>query len=239
MKDQEKVIILINTIEQLFDYIDIDDIIMSNNYDSSLEEFSSKLDEIFKDGLNEELLEMISKIDKIEIFYIEQVEKYKTNKIRRQIVEYLDNEPLYFDYDLIRKYIKENYKLASYIKNKDKQIELLDLNENVLLLMDAKYLTKDLILKKMKKSDFVSEIFLGLHGDDNDIYRFSMFYKDCLEINNLLYEQVEKYLKQDIYRYINASDLVKNNIDIAKLVVSINPKFVYYIGESIRDNFIN
>ena len=235
MKNQEKVIKLINTIEQQFDYFDIDDIIMSDDYDDNLKIFSNKLNEIFKDGLNKELLEMISKIEKTEIFYIEQVEEYKNNKIRKQIVDYLEKEPLYFDYELIKKHIKENHKLAKYIKDKEKLLELLELNEKVILLMDVKYLSEELILKEMKKSNLITQIFLGLYNENN-INSFSMFYKNNKEINNLLYEQSKEYLKKDVYKYINASALVKNNIDIAKLVLNINPKFYHYVGNEIKNN---
>ena len=237
MQNQEKVIELINTIEELFDYFDIDDIIMSEDYDNNLGIFSNRLNEIFKDGLNNELLEMISKIDKTELFYIEQVEEYKNNKIRKQIVEYLDSTPLYFDYELVKKHIKENYKLVKYIKDKDKQLELLDLNEKVILLMNVKYLTEELVLNQMKKSNFVTEIFLGMHGKDNNLYQTSMFYRNNKEINNLLYEQSKHYLEKDIYKYINSSDLVKNNIDIAKLILNNDSKFIHYIGEDIRNKF--
>jgi len=235
MENQEKIIELINTIEELFDYFDIDDIIMTNDYDNNLGIFSNRLNEIFKDELNNELLEMISKIDKNEIFYIEQVEEYKNNKIRKQIVEYLDNTPLYFDYELVKQYIKDNYKLVKYIKDKDNQLELLNLNEKVILLMDVKYLTEELVLNKMKKSNLVTEIFLGMYNKNNNLYQTSMFYRNNKEINNLLYEQSKKYLEQDIYKYINASDLVKNNIEIAKLILKINSKFYHYISTEIKN----
>jgi len=237
MQNQEKVIELINTIEELFDYFDIDDIIMSDDYDNNLDIFSNRLNEIFEDGLNDELLEMISKIDKTEIFYIEQVEEYKNNMIRKQIVEYLDNTPLYFDYELVKKHIKENYKLVKYIKDKDKQLELLEINEKVILLMDVKYLTEELVLNQMKKSNLVTEIFLGMHNKNSNLYQISMFYRNNKEINNLLYEQSKHYLEKDIYKYINSSDLVKNNIDIAKLILNNDSKFIHYIGKDIRDKF--
>lgn len=233
MQNQEKVIELINTIEELFDYFDIDDIIMTNDYNNNLEIFSNKLNQIFKDGLNNEILEMISKIEKKEIFYINQVEEYKNNKIRKQIVEYLEKIPLYFDYELIKKHIKENYKLANYVKEQEKLLELLELNEKVILLIDVKYLTEEFILKQMKKSNLITQIFLGMY-EKNNLYETSMFYRNNKEINNLLYEQSKEYLKEDIYKYIKASELVKNNIDIAKLVLKLNNKFYPYIGNNIK-----
>lgn len=228
LDNQEKIIKLINKIDELFDYYDIDDVIMSDNYDQKLIIFSNYLNELFKDGLNKELLDMISKIDKKELFYITKVDEFKNNLVRKEIVEYLDNIPLYMDYNLIKKYIKDNYKLAKYIKNKDLLLELVDINELVILLLDSKYLTKDFIIKYMKKSNFITEIFLGIHGVDNNIYKYSMYYKDNKEINNLLYEQVKEYLNEDIYQYLKASELVKTNQKINKLVITINPKFKVY-----------
>ena len=230
MENQEKVIKLIIIIEQLFDYFDIDDIIMTSEYDNNLEIFSDKLIEIFDDGLTDETLQMISKIEKTEIFYIDKREKYKNNKIRKQIVEYLDNKPLYFNYELVKKHIKENYKLANYIKDKDKLLELLELNEKVILVMDCKYLTEELILKQMKKSNLITQIFLGMY-DENNIYNYSMFYKNNTDINNLLYEQSIKYLKEDIYKIVKSSELVKCNKDILQFVLNNYPKFYSYMNE--------
>ena len=230
MKDnQEKVIKLINKIDELFDYYDIDDIIMSDDYDNNLKIFSNYLDMLFKDGLNNEMLDIISKIDKKEIFYVIKVDEFKNNELRKEIVEYIDNIPLYMDYDLIKKYIKNNYKLAKYVKNQELLLELVDINELVILLLDSKYLTNDFIIKYMKKTNFITEVFLGLHGTNNNIYRYSMHYSNDVDINELLFNQIKDYLEKDVYQYLKASDLVKTNRNINKLVVSINPKFSVYM----------
>ena len=63
LDNQEKVINLINKIDELFDYFDIDDVIMTDNYDKKLKLFSNYLNDLFIDGLNNEILDMISKID--------------------------------------------------------------------------------------------------------------------------------------------------------------------------------
>lgn len=202
---------------------------MTDNYDNNLIIFSKYLNDLFKDGLNNELLDMISKIDKKDIFYVTKVDEFNNNKLRKEIVEYMDNLPLYMDYDLIKKYIKDNYKLAKYVKNQELLLELVDINELVILLLDSKYLTNDFIIKHMKKSNFITEVFLGLHGTNNNIYRYSMHYSNNIEINELLYKQIKKYLEEDIYQYLKASDLVKTNRDINKLVVSINPKYSVYM----------
>ena len=228
--NQEKVIKLINKIEELFDYFDIDDILMTTDYDNNLKIFSKYLNELFKEGLNNEILDMISKIDKKEIFYVEQVDEFKNNKIRKEIGEYLNKLPLYFDYEIIKKNIKNNYKLAIYINDRDKLLELVDINEKVILLLQYKYLSVDFIIKQMKKSNFITEVLLGMHGMDNDLYKYSMNYDNNDEINKLLYKQIKKYIEEDIYKYIKASDLVKNNNDISNLVLTIDPNFKYYIN---------
>lgn len=238
MGNQEKIIKLINLIEELFGDTYIDNIDATEYYDNDLVKFSHKLAEIFDGELNNELLEMISMLDKKEIFYIEKVDEYKNNKIRKQIVEYLESKILYLDFELIKKYIEINYKLAKYVKDKQKVLELLDINEKVILIIDIKYLTNELILERMKKSTLITEIFLGMYGRDNDLYGISMFYKNNKEINKLLYEQAKDYLIKDIYQYVNSSELVRNNIEIAKLVMKINSKFVHYIGEEIKNKFI-
>lgn len=225
LDNQEKIIKLINKIEELFDYFDIDDVILTDNYNNNLKIFSDYLNDLFNDGLTNELLDMISKLDKKDIFYITKVDEYKNNNIRKQIVEYLDNIPLYMDYNLIKNYIKDNYKLANYVNNKELLLELADINEQVILILDSKYLTHDFVIKYMNKSDFITEIFLGMHGTNNNLYKYSMYYKDNEEINRLLFKQVKDYLEQDIFKYLKASDLVKTNRDINKLVVKIDSRF--------------
>ena len=80
LDNQEKIIKLVNKIEELFNYFDIDDVILSDNYDNNLKIFSEYLNDLFKDGLNNELLDMISKIDKKDIFYVTKVDEFKNNK---------------------------------------------------------------------------------------------------------------------------------------------------------------
>lgn len=80
----------------------------------------------------------------------------------------------------------------------------------------------------MKKSNFVSLIFLGMYGSENDIYRYSGFYKDCEEINELLYIQLKEILQADIIRYMNASLIVKTNQKINDLVLDIDPRMDAY-----------
>lgn len=84
LDNQEKVIKLINKIDELFDYFDIDDVLLSDNYDNNLKIFSEYLNDLFKDGLNNELLDMISKIDKKDIFYVIKVDEFKNNKLRKK-----------------------------------------------------------------------------------------------------------------------------------------------------------
>lgn len=57
--------------------------------------------------------------------------------------------------------------------------------------MDFKYLTEELILSQMKKSNLITKIFLGMYDSNN------------------IYDQSIKYLKDDIYKIIKDSDLVK------------------------------
>ena len=233
INNQELIIELINLIDELLEDNTVDELLVSPDFKYDLQKFNDKLNDIFTEGLNNELLEMISKIDNKEIFYLDIIDSYRNNIIRNQIVKYLDNLPLYLDYELIKKNIKNNYRLAKYLKDKEKLIELLDSNEKVLLLLDTNFLTENLILNQMKKSNFITETFLGIHGNDNRIYKYSMFYHNNKEINDLLYEQSKIYFQKDIYTYIKSSELCKNNIDIAKYVIEIEPKLIHYVDEKI------
>ena len=229
----EKLIELINFIDNNFDYIDIDDIYLDeSNYISIFNQLSKILNNI---ELNNDMLYKISKIEKKEIFYQEIGAEFTNNKNRKKIVEYLNNDNLYIDYELVKKYIKDNYKLAKYIKDKSKMIDLVDINERVILLLPVEYLTEEFILESMKKFNFITEIFLVLYGDDNNLYNTSLFYRNNKEINDLLYTQSKKYIDNDIYIYIHSSDLVKSNIDIAKYVINIDSKFKHYVSEDLKD----
>lgn len=230
MKNQEIIIKLINEIDKIVEveYYE-DDLYLSENIEI-LNNFGDKLNEILKDGLNDELLNMINKLEYKDIFLIHNGEKYINNNYRIKIEEYiLNNKELYLDYELIKNNIKDNYKLARYLKDKSKIIELIDLNEFVLLLIEGKYATKELIEKQIQKSDFVSKIFLGLYGKDNDIYRYSMFYIDILNIDNIIFSQLKDILKEDATKYINASEIVKQNKQIQELVISIDDRMKGYI----------
>ena len=162
MDNQKIMIRLINEIDNIIsDIYDLDDLLLPESVEN-LNEFSRKIDEIFINGLNDELLQMINKIEYKDIFLVHNGE-FKNNKNRKIIEEYiLNNDKLYLDYDLIKENIKDNYKLVKYVKDKSKLCELVNLNEKVLLLLDGKYLTEELVENEINKSDFISEVFLGI-----------------------------------------------------------------------------
>lgn len=229
MEDQSRMIKLINEIDNLVKDDYFFDEVYFQNFEDEFQIFSQKLNQIFEDGLNEELLQMINQLKYKEIFKIPICKDYIQNKIRIEIEEYLNShDQLYLDYDLIQKNIKDNYKLALYLKDKSKIVKLIDMNEKVLLLMDGKYATKELIETWLKKSDFVSKIFLGIYGTDNDIYKFSDFYQNIDEIDRILFEQVKNILIKDPTQFINASNLIKNNKKIQQLMISIDQKYQSY-----------
>lgn len=231
MENQMKIIKLINEIDNLVKDDYFFDEVYFENFEDQFQIFSQKLNQIFEDGLNEELLQMINQLKYKEIFRIPICKDYIQNKIRIEIEEYLNyHDQLYLNYDLIQKNIKDNYKLVLYLKDKSKVVKLIDMNEKVLLLMDGKYATKELIEKQLKKSDFVSKIFLGIYGTDNDIYRFSDFYKNVDEIDKILFEQVKNILIKDPTLFINASGLIKNNKEIQQLMISIDQKYQSYFS---------
>ena len=231
----EKLIELINYIDNNFDYIDVNDLYMDPNNVEYFNKFSDILDNI---NLDDNMLHMISKLDKRDIFYLEIGAKFSNNINRKRIVEYLDNDNILFDFELVKKYVKDNYKLVNYLKDKSKILELVDLNEKVILLLPVEYLTEDFVLNNMNKSNFITEIFLGLYGDNNNLYNSSMFYKNNRDINSLLYKQSKKYIDDDCYIFIHSSELVKNNKDISKYVISIDPKFRHYVGDEVKDNLL-
>lgn len=228
MDNQKIMIKLINEIDNIIsDIYDLDDLLLPESVEN-LNEFSRKIDEIFINGLNDELLQMINKIEYKDIFLVHNGE-FKNNKNRKMIEEYiLNNDKLYLDYDLIKENIKDNYKLVKYVKDKSKLCELVNLNEKVLLLLDGKYLTEELVENEINKSDFISEVFLGIYGSDNDLFKYSSYYKNIKNIDEILFEQLKDTLKSDPYKFIKASDIIKQNKKIIELVTSIDSRLNAY-----------
>lgn len=228
MDNQKIMIRLINEIDNIIsDIYDLDDLLLPESVEN-LNEFSRKIDEIFINGLNDELLQMINKIEYKDIFLVHNGE-FKNNKNRKIIEEYiLNNDKLYLDYDLIKENIKDNYKLVKYVKDKSKLCELVNLNEKVLLLLDGKYLTEELVENEINKSDFISEVFLGIYGSDNDLFKYSSYYKNIKNIDEILFEQLKDILKSDPYKFIKSSDIIKENKKIIELVTSMDSRLNVY-----------
>lgn len=229
MDNQKIMIRLINEIDNIIsDIYDLDDLLLPESVET-LNEFSRKIDEILINGLNYELLQMINKLEYKDIFLVHNGE-FKNNKNRKIIEEYiLNNDKLYLDYDLIKENIKDNYKLVKYVKDKSKLCELVNLNEMVLILLDGKYLTEELIENEINKSDFISKVFLGIYGSDNDLFKYSSYYKNIKNIDEILFEQLKDTLKSDPYKFIKSSDIIKENKKIIELVTSIDSRLNAYV----------
>ena len=228
MDNQKIMIKLINEIDNIIsDIYDLDDLLLPESVEN-LNKFSRKIDEILINGLNDELLQMINKLEYKGIFLVHNGE-FNNNKNRKIIEEYiLNNDKLYLDYDLIKENIKDNYKLVKYVKDKLKLCELVNLNEKVLLLLDGKYLTKELVENEINKSDFISEVFLGIYGSDNDLFKYSSYYKNIKNIDKILFEQLKDILKSDPYKFIKSSDIIKENKKIIELVTSMDSRLNVY-----------
>ena len=228
MDNQKIMIKLINEIDNIISNIyDLDDLLLPESVEN-LNKFSRKIDEILINGLNDELLQMINKLEYKGIFLVHNGE-FNNNKNRKIIEEYiLNNDKLYLDYDLIKENIKDNYKLVKYVKDKSKLCELVNLNEKVLLLLDGKYLTEELVENEINKSDFISEVFLGIYGSDNDLFKYSSYYKNIKNIDEILFEQLKDILKSDPYKFIKSSDIIKQNKKIIELVTSIDSRLKAY-----------
>lgn len=229
MDNQKIMIKLINEIDNIIsDIYDLDDLLLPESV-GTLNEFSRKIDEILINGLNDELLQMINKLEYKGIFLVHNGE-FKNNKNRKIIEEYiLNNDKLYLDYDLIKENIKDNYKLVKYVKDKSKLFELVNLNEKVLLLLDGKYLTEELVENEINKSDFISKVFLGIYGSDNDLFKYSSYYKNIKNIDEILFEQLKDILKSYPYKFIKSSDIIKENKKIIELVTSIDSRLNSYV----------
>lgn len=241
MTAEEKVIELIPLLTKIYDeYLCCDE-----ESNKNVNDLNEKLYELFNDSnLDEQILSMISKLNGKEIFTTSYyfTDEFKKNPIRKILADYINqNCQLYFDYELIKNNIHKGEAIFDYCYNDDKNNiakieELLRINIRVLLKINYTFLTPDFVYKYMLDNDFISSCFLGENGEDNDLYKYSTYYLNDNRISNLLYKQLKDKLENNPYKYVNSSTLVKNNIELAKLILNIDSKFISYAGEKIRKN---
>lgn len=234
IKKQKKILDLIIFLDSEFEYDDLDDFYITDlDYSGLFNKLSDKLDELF-DDLSHEELEGICCLEKSELFTVEIGDRFINNPKRKRIVEYMHRLPLDLDFDLVKDNIKKDYRLANYIDN-SKVIDLLPYNEEVIVYINYKYLTEEVLYNLMEKSDIVTKVFLGITDCICDLYCSSSVYQNSDRINKLLFEQSKKYLDGDITLFIRSADIVKCNKDIAKYVVSKDKRMIHYVDESIKD----
>lgn len=172
-------------------------------------------------------------------------ERFKNNKYREYIEKNINNvkvKDIKFNYELIIKYIEEDYEIFNYLGDvtQDQILELGKINPNILLLLDN--ITDELLIKLLENNYLTA---LVIDGDilESDIeYKKSYIYlhkKNYLrnsKICNLYIKGLKKYLDNDIFNYIHLSDFAKNSVELAKYVLNINPKLLVYTGDNIKNN---
>lgn len=240
---QEKLIKLIIAIDKVYDdyYCDCgcDDYLIN--------EFEENLNIIFKDSINEDIFSYISSLDTAiftDKFYM--TEEYLNNKIRKQIEEYINNnkvkEKIILDYELVYKYIQEDYKLISYLNSytSEQLISIASINPYVLFLVDT--IKEDDLTQILKNNSTTSLVIdyniLRLADEYSNSYLIKN--KDKLlknrEIYNLYIDGLKKYLGNKELDYIYVSNIAKNDIELAKYVLKINSKLLVYTGDNIKNN---
>ena len=63
---------------------------------------------------------------------------------------------------------------------------------------------------------------------DNDLFKYSSYYKNIKNIDEILFEQLKDILKSDPYKFIKSSDIIKQNKKIIELVTSIDSRLKSY-----------
>ena len=63
---------------------------------------------------------------------------------------------------------------------------------------------------------------------DNDLFKYSSYYKNIKNIDEILFEQLKDILKSDSYKFIKSSDIIKQNKKIIELVTSIDSRLNAY-----------
>ena len=183
--------------------------------------------------------------------------KFENNKHRLFIEKNINNcneKKLNFDFDLIKKYITNNYYIFNFLDNpSEKEIEeLAILNPNVLYLV-LKINNKMLlnVLKRNYKASAILDGYIVLDCSDassDQFYVDDYAYKNSYitknktkflknkNIYNLYINCLKKYLSDNVLNYIHLSSCARNSIELAKYVLSINPKLLVYTGDDIKNN---
>lgn len=226
-----------------------------NDYYLCLDEIMILLDEL---KLDKNILTYIKSIN-YQIFINEKYfnEKFKNNENRIYIEKNINNcdeKKLYFNFNLIKKYITNNYCLFNFLDNpNEKEIEeLAILNPNILYLslkINNKMLCN--ILNKNYKASAILDGYIVLSNSDtcdDQFYVDDYAYKDSYitknktkflknkNIYNLYINCLKKYLSDDVLNYIHLSSYARNSVELAKYVLSINPNLLVYTGDNIKNN---
>jgi len=244
MLNEEKnlrIIIYANKIHNHYLYDEFDEV----------DEYINKINEL----LDEDIKKDISYLKNIDIFTETKHfnDNFKNNHIRKYIVDNINNvdrKDLLFSFELIKKYIAEDYQIIKYCENLDdsKIIELGIINPNILFMIDN--IKEDTLINILRKNKIASlvldgNILLTKDGKEKDkdgFYHYSYIIKNKdkflnnKDIYNLYVEGLKRYLKEDIIEYVYLSDKTKENVDIAKFVINIEPKLRAYVSDLIKDN---
>lgn len=183
--------------------------------------------------------------------------KFENNKHRLFIEKNINNcneKKLNFDFDLIKKYITNNYYIFNFLDNpSEKEIEeLAILNPNVLYLVLK--INNKMLLNVLKRNYKASAILDGyivldcIDASSDQFYVDDYAYKNSYitknktkflknkNIYNLYINCLKKYLSDNVLNYIHLSSCARNSIELAKYVLSINSKLLVYTGDNIKNN---
>lgn len=244
-----KLILKIEAAYQLFFYDEF------NDYYLCLDEIMILLDELELNNNDLCYLKNINHQIFIDRKYFNN--KFENNKHRLFIEKNINNcneKKLNFDFDLIKKYITNNYYIFNFLDNpSEKEIEeLAILNPNVLYLV-LKINNKMLlnVLKRNYKASAILDGYIVLDCSDassDQFYVDDYAYKNSYitknktkflknkNIYNLYINCLKKYLSDNVLNYIHLSSCARNSIELAKYVLSINPKLLVYTGDDIKNN---
>ena len=244
-----KLILKIEAAYQLFFYDEF------NDYYLCLDEIMILLDELELNNNDLCYLKNINHQIFIDRKYFNN--KFENNKHRLFIEKNINNcneKKLNFDFDLIKKYITNNYYIFNFLDNpSEKEIEeLAILNPNVLYLVLK--INNKMLLNVLKRNYKASAILDGyivldcIDASSDQFYVDDYAYKNSYitknktkflknkNIYNLYINCLKKYLSDNVLNYIHLSSCARNSIELAKYVLSINPKLLVYTGDDIKNN---
>lgn len=146
-----------------------------------------------------------------------------------------------FDYDLVYQNIESSSLLFNYLEDisVEQLICLASKNPKVLYLTDN--FSIDTLKRVIKNNNRVALVIDVDVMEDEKLYNTYLYknrakFLEDAELYGLYINSLKQALNDDRMKYIHMSDIAHNDISLASFILDIDPRFIAYVGDSVRGN---